>query len=47
MIRKQYTLLIYEDAIAETAGDKPDYPTFQKELWGSLELTIWSPSPPC
>lgn len=43
MIRKQYTLLMYEDAIAETAGDKFDYPTFQKELWGSLELDYLEP----
>jgi len=43
MIRKMYTLLMYEEAIQQTAGDSFDYMEFQKELWGSLELDYLSP----
>lgn len=42
MIRKLYTLLMYEDAIAQTAGEDFDYMAFKKELWGSLELDYLS-----
>ena len=42
MIRKCYTLLMYEDAIAQTVGNEFDYLTFQKELWHSLELDYLS-----
>lgn len=38
MIRKRYTLLMYEDAIARTVGDGFDYLTFQQQLWHSLEF---------
>lgn len=41
--RKLYTLLLYEDAIAQTAGNTFDYEAFQKELWDSLELDYLSP----
>lgn len=42
MMRKRYTLLMYEDAIAQTVGDEFDYLIFQKELWHSLELNYLS-----
>lgn len=43
MIRKQYVLLLYEEAISQTTRDKFDYLAFQKELWGSLELDYLKP----
>jgi len=38
MIRKQYTLLMYEDAIQQTVGDSFDYLAFHREFWGSLDM---------
>lgn len=38
MIRKIYTLLMYEDAIEQTAGDSFDYLDFQREFWTSLDM---------
>ena len=40
---KLYTLLLYEDAIAQTAGDSFDYSAFQKTLWQSLGLEHTKP----
>ena len=37
-LRKLYTLLLYEDAIAHTAGDDFDYASFQRQLWQSLDM---------
>ena len=42
-IRKLYTLLMYEDAILQTAGDSLDYLTFQREFWRSLDLDYLNP----
>jgi len=38
MAIKLYTMLMYEDAIQQTAGDSFDYPDFQREFWGSLGM---------
>lgn len=38
MIRKLYTLLMYEDAIQQTAGPDFDYLKFQRVFWESLEM---------
>lgn len=35
---KLYIMLLYEDAIQQTLGDAFDYQSFQRELWGSLDL---------
>lgn len=35
---KYYLYLMYEEAIAQTMGDRFDYTAFQNDLWGSLEL---------
>ncbi len=37
-LRKLYTLLLYEDAIANTIGQGFDYASFQRQLWQSLDL---------
>ncbi|MDD4657856.1 MAG: MBL fold metallo-hydrolase [Eubacteriales bacterium] len=41
-IRKLYTLLLYEDAIAQTIGGDFDYAAFQRQLWQSLEMDYLS-----
>lgn len=37
-LRKLYTLLLYEDAIANTVGNDFDYASFQRQLWQSLDM---------
>ena len=41
-LRKLYTLLLYEDAIAQTVGGDFDYAAFQRQLWQSLEMDYLS-----
>ena len=36
--QKQFTLLMYEDAIRQALGEKFDYGAFQQELWQGLDL---------
>lgn len=42
MIRKIYTLLMYEDAIEQTTGETFDNLSFQRELWKSLDMDYLS-----
>jgi len=41
-LRKLYTLLLYEDAIAQTLGGDFDYLSFQRLLWQSLDMDYLS-----
>ena len=41
-LRKLYTLLLYEDAIAQTVGGDFDYSSFQRQLWQSLDMDYLS-----
>lgn len=43
LLHKLYTLLLYEDAIAQTAGEGFNYPDFQRRLWQSLDLDYLEP----
>jgi glyoxylase-like metal-dependent hydrolase (beta-lactamase superfamily II) len=41
-LRKLYTLLLYEDAIAQTLGGDFDYLSLQRQLWHSLDMDYLS-----
>lgn len=42
-IRKLYVMLMYEDAIQQTAGHDFDYLNFQREFWTALEMDYLNP----